>query len=94
MPSSPNYVRDIAQEEKTAKARGDYSRTIARNKARRKAIRMGLVKRNDGKDIDHRQPLSQGGASQDPDNFRVRSPGANRGFPRNSDGSMKKGGNT
>ena len=93
MPSSPNYVRDIAQETKTADARGDRKRNIERKRARRKAVKMGLVKPNDGKDLDHKQPLKQGGAPLAKSNMRVRSASANRGFPRNPDGSMKKGGN-
>lgn len=93
MPSSPNYVRDIAQETRTADARGDRKRNIGRKRARRLAVKMGLVKPNDGKDLDHKVPLKQGGSPLNPKNFRVRSESANRGFPRNPDGSMKKGGN-
>lgn len=81
-------MRDIAQETKTAKARGDDKRNAERHKARRMATKLGLVKPNDGKDVDHRHPLSKGGATT-VSNLRVRSPAKNRGFPRNADGSMK-----
>lgn len=49
----------------------------ARNKARRKAIRDGRVKKGDGKDIDHIVPLSNGGSHSE-SNTRVRSKSANR----------------
>lgn len=93
MPSSPGYKRDYAQEYKTAKARGEVgtghnSGSAERHRLRRLAIKKGMVKVGDGKDIDHTKPLSKGG-SNTLKNARVRSPHANRGFPRNSDGSMK-----
>lgn len=92
MPSSPGYVRDLKQEYKTAKARGEIgtghnSKNAIRHRARRKALKLGLVK--PGQDLDHKKPLSKGG-SNSVKNFRARSPSANRGFPRNPDGSMKK----
>lgn len=93
MPSAPGYVRDYAQETKTAKARGETggsnSDNAKRLKLRRQMIAKGKVSRNDGKDVDHKQPLSKGGANTTA-NARVRSPGTNRSFPRNTDGSMKR----
>ncbi len=92
MPSPPGYKRDIKQETKTAKARGEIggsdSPNAKRQRLRRKAIKLGMVKRNDGKDLDHKVPLSKGG-SNSLKNARVTTPSANRGFPRKSDGSMK-----
>lgn len=90
MPSSPNYVRDIKQEKKTAKARGDIAKDNLRKRARRLMVKKGLVKPNDGKDIDHTQALGKGGKALDPKNLRVTSASDNRSFPRNPDGSMKK----
>lgn len=92
MPSSKNYVRDIAQETKTAKARGEDKKNAERHRARRLAIKEGIVKHNDGQDVDHKQPLSKGGTTT-VSNLRARSPKKNRAFPRNPDGSMKAGGN-
>lgn len=93
MPSSPGYKRDYKQETKTAKARGETggsdSDNAKRLKLRREMIAKGKVHRNDGKDVDHKVPLSKGGANA-LSNARVRSPGTNRSFPRNSDGSMKR----
>lgn len=92
MPSSPNYVRDYKQERKTSLARGERKGNILRKRARRRAESLGLVKPHDGKDVDHKKALSHGGSNA-PSNQRVVSASTNRGFPRNSDGSMKKGGN-
>ena len=72
MPSSKNYVRDIEQEKKTAKARGDIERDNERKRARRLLVKEGLVKENDGKDVDHKKMLSKGG-SNSRGNLRVTS---------------------
>jgi hypothetical protein len=90
MPSAPGYKRDLKQEYKTAKARGEIgtghdSENAKRHRARRLALKMGLVKR--GQDLDHKKPLSKGGTNS-PKNFRAESPHDNRSFPRRSDGSM------
>jgi hypothetical protein len=60
----------------------------ARNKARRMMEREGLVHKGDGKDVDHKRPLSKGGASNR-SNIRVKSATANRSYKRNADGSVK-----
>jgi 5-methylcytosine-specific restriction endonuclease McrA len=91
MPSSPNYVRDYRQEYKTAKARGENgtghnSSDAKRHRARRKALKLGMVKK--GQDLDHIIPLSKGG-SNNPSNWRGVSPHKNRSYARNSDGSIK-----
>ena len=86
MPSSPGYVRDDAQEEKTARARGEQKDNAERKAARRKALKLGMVK--PGQDLDHKKPLSKGGTNA-PSNYRAESPHDNRSFPRNADGSMK-----
>jgi hypothetical protein len=91
MPSSPGYKRDLKQEYRTAKARGEIgtghdSKNAMRHRARRKALKLGLVKK--GQDWDHKKALSKGG-SNSISNGRAVSPSANRGFPRNKDGSMK-----
>ncbi len=95
MPSSPGYKRDLKQEYKTAKARGEVgvgpgSPNAKQTKFRRQLIKEGKVSRGDGKDIDHKVPLSKGG-SNSKSNVRVVSPSTNRSFPRNSDGSIKGG---
>jgi hypothetical protein len=91
MPSSPGYVRNYKEEEKTAKARGETgaghdSGDATRHRARRQALKLGLVKPK--QDLDHKKPLGKGGANT-PSNYRAESVHANRSYPRNPDGSMK-----
>lgn len=92
MPSSPGYKRDYKQERKTAIRRGETlgsdSDNAKRKKLRRKLEAQGKVRKGDGKDVDHKKPLSKGG-SNSTSNARVVSASANRSFPRNKDGSMK-----
>jgi hypothetical protein len=93
VPSSKNYVRDIAQEDKTAKERGEQgtghdSKSAVRHRARRNALKLGMIKPGSKKDIDHKNPLAKGG-SNDESNLRVRSEHANRSFPRTKDAGMK-----
>lgn len=59
-----------------------------RNNARRKMEREGKVSRGDGKDVDHKKPLSKGG-SNCRSNLRVKPKSSNRSYPRNSDRSVK-----
>jgi hypothetical protein len=89
MPSAPGYKRDLKQEYKTAKKRGDLKRGALRKRARRLLEKKGLVRPHDGKDVDHAQALTKGG-SNTPGNLRVVDANDNRSFPRNRDGSMKK----
>lgn len=49
----------------------------ARNQARREANRKGITHKGDGKDVDHKRPLSQGGSNSQ-SNRRVISRHANR----------------
>jgi len=91
MPSSPGYVRDYKQEAKTAKERGEQgtgsdSGSAKRHRLRRKALKLGMVK--PGQDLDHKKPLSKGGANTLA-NARATTPSENRSFKRNKDGSMK-----
>ena len=93
MPSSPGYVRDLKQEYKTAKARGDdgtghNSKNAIRHRARRKAIKLGIIKKGSKMDVDHIKPLAKGGAGTDPKNLRARSEHANRSFKRTKGAGM------
>jgi hypothetical protein len=94
MPSSPGYVRDYKQEAKTSKARGEIdggsnTPNAKRKRLRRLAVKKGLVRPGDNKDLDHKRALSKGGANTLA-NAKVSTPSDNRSFPRNSDGSMKR----
>lgn len=58
-----------------------------RNAARRKLKDQGRVRKGDGKDVDHKKPLSKGG-SNGSGNLSVKKASANRSFKRRSDGSV------
>jgi 5-methylcytosine-specific restriction endonuclease McrA len=60
-----------------------------RNAARRKLTREGKVTKGDGNDVDHKTPLSKGGANGS-GNLRVVSKSKNRSFSRNPDSSVKR----
>jgi hypothetical protein len=59
-----------------------------RNKARRIMEREGVVHKGDGKDIDHKKPLSKGGTTVI-SNLRAEPASKNRSFKRKPDGSIK-----
>lgn len=62
----------------------------ARNKARNQAIKKGKVSKGDGKDIDHKKPLRNGGSKEE-SNTRVRSKTANRADNGSYAGMKRKG---
>lgn len=83
-------------DKKDRKYTNDYQSTpeqiknrSARNKARREAAKAGLVKKGDGKDVDHIDPLSKGGTNSK-QNVRVVPASKNRSFDRNADHSVKR----
>jgi hypothetical protein len=59
-----------------------------RNSARAEAMKDGRVSKGDGKDLDHKKPLSKGGSNHK-SNTRVVSQSTNRSFARNSKGGIK-----
>jgi len=80
-----DYKTEYAKYHSKPEQRANRSeRTIARNQANAD----GRTSKGDGKDLDHRVPLSKGGSSAK-SNLRVVSKSANRSFSRNKDGSMK-----
>jgi hypothetical protein len=60
----------------------------ARNKARATLAKEGRVHKGDGKDVDHKTPLSKGG-STGKENLRVQSTHDNRSYARRSDHKPK-----
>ena len=56
-----------------------------RNAARRELEDQGRVHKGDGKDVDHKRPISKGGGN-DASNLRVQSKHDNRSFRRDSRG--------
>lgn len=90
MPFMKNGKRDYKKElqwEHTKKPNRVKDRS-ARNSARKTMEQKGLVRKGDGKDVDHKTPLSKGG-SKTPSNLRVVPASTNRSFSRNADGSLK-----
>ena len=61
---------------------------VEQNKARRIMEREGKVSKGDGKDVDHKKPLSKGGSTSK-SNLRVVDRSSNRSFSRNKDSSVK-----
>lgn len=89
MPSQPGYKRDYKQERKTRLAKEGNTPNIERKQARRDMEKKGLAKPFDGKDVDHKKPISKGGVTT-PGNIRMKTAEANRSYARNPDGSIKK----
>lgn len=89
MPYMSGGKRDYRKENKKFNSKpSERKKRSQRTMARRAAIKAGIVKKGDGKDLDHKRPLSKGGSNAK-SNLRVRSQHANRSFKRNKDGSMK-----
>jgi hypothetical protein len=87
MPYKNKADRDAKHEYQMQLKRGDDKKQLERQKARRMYDRLGIDR--EGKDIDHKTPISKGGKSVR-SNLRLQSPNANRSFKRNADGSIKK----
>lgn len=89
MPSSKNYVRDYKNEYKTQQSSTKAKKErAARNKARRELLKEGRVSKGDGKDVDHKIPLSKGGSTSKK-NLRVVPASKNRSYPRTKKGAVK-----
>jgi hypothetical protein len=83
-------ARDYKKENELYKSKPEQIKLrVARNKARRQAIKDGRVEKGDGKEIDHVIPLSKGGSNTKA-NTRIRTKSQNSSFSRNSDNSVKK----
>jgi hypothetical protein len=59
-----------------------------RNIARQEMMNKGVVQVGDGKDVDHKRPISKGGGNA-AGNLRVLGKSANRSFPRTKSGKMR-----
>lgn len=84
--STRNYAREYEQYQGTEEQKKNRAK---RNAARRKLMREGRVSKGDGKDVDHKTPVSKGGGNGD-ENLRVVKSNKNRSFSRNSDRSVKR----
>mgnify|MGYP000544136488 CR=1 FL=1 len=79
------YAKEYEQYDGTPAVK---KKRAARNKARAMMEKEGLVHKGDGKDVDHKKPLSKGGTTTK-GNLRVKSASANRSYARNSDHTIK-----
>ena len=74
--SSPAKLAYMAEYQKSP---ANVEKRVERNKARRQALSAGTVHKGDGKEIDHKKMLDQGG-SNNPANRRVVSAAENRAW--------------
>jgi hypothetical protein len=88
VPYMTNGKRDYRKEyDKYAGRPEIIKKRVEQNKARRMMEKEGKVRKGDGKDVDHKRPLSKGGTTTK-NNLRVTSRSSNRSFSRRADGSM------
>jgi len=80
-----NYKQEYANYDGTEVVK---KKRAQRNKARRMLEATGAVHKGDGKDVDHKKPLSKGGTTV-MSNLKAKPAAANRSFKRNPNGSMK-----
>lgn len=84
-----NGKRDYKRENELYNSRPEQIKARSeRTTLRREANAKGITSKGDGKDLDHKKPLSKGGANS-LSNARVTSKGENRSFARNANGSLK-----
>ena len=74
--SSPAKLKYMAERQKSP---AEVEKRVDRNRARRHAIAKGLVKVGDGKELDHKKMLDQGGSDAD-GNTRVVTAAKNRAW--------------
>lgn len=87
MPSSKNYVRDYKREYKVSHSSPEEKKKRAsRNAARSVMEKKGLVRKGDGKDVDHKNSNPRDNSKG---NLRVQSASKNRSFPRNKKAGEK-----
>ena len=86
MPAKRNYKLEYANYQGTTEQKKNRAK---RNTARRQATAAGSVSKGDGKDVDHKVPLSKGGSNAK-SNRRVISASSNRSYARTSSGAIKR----
>ena len=92
MPSSPGYKRDYKRERalQLKSPKSDLAANRSRKAARRMLEKGGLVKKGDGKDVDHKNRNYKDNSVK---NLRVQLKGTNRSFSRKAEaGKYNKGG--
>jgi len=84
----PRNPRDYKKERKYDSKPEVKARRAARNRARYKLMKEGKVRKGDGKDVDHKKPLSKGGSTKR-SNLRVKPASKNRSYARTKSARMK-----
>mgnify|MGYP000846117888 FL=1 len=88
MPFMKNGKRDYRREVDLYTSKPEViKKRVEQNKARRMMEKAGKVHKGDGKDVDHKTPLSHGGKTTK-SNLRVVNRSTNRSFSRRSDSSL------
>lgn len=88
-PKTGKSVRDYKTEYAKYQGTAEQKHNRAeRNAARRELSKEGLVHKGDGKDVDHKKPLNNGG-SNSRSNLRAVPKSTNRSFSRNSNSTVK-----
>ena len=84
-----NKPRPYKRENELYKSKPEQiAKRVARNKARRTLMAEGVVKKGDGKEVDHIKPLALGGANQR-SNWRVKDAEDNRSYARKANHKPK-----
>lgn len=81
-------VRDYSQQRVYNASPEATAKRVKNNQARAAAIKAGKASVGDGKDVDHKKPLSKGGTNA-ASNLRVVSQSENRSFARTSSSKLK-----
>jgi hypothetical protein len=81
-----DYKKEYAEYHSSEKQK--HNRAL-RNAARRKLEDEGLVRKGDGKDVDHKKEMSQGGAKTARSNLQAMPASKNRSFPRTATAGRK-----
>jgi hypothetical protein len=85
MPSSPGYKRDYVQERKTESPERKKKRAD-RNKARRKLMKEGKVRKGDNRDVDHKNGNARDNSRS---NLRAVPASKNRSYARTKTAGKK-----
>lgn len=80
-----NYQREYQNYQGTPE---QIKKRAERNAARREMEKAGVVRKGDGKDVDHKTPLAKGGGNSR-SNLRAVPASENRSFARTKDARMK-----
>ena len=88
MPYMTNGKRDYKKQQAYDGKPSVIKDRAKRNAARKQLMDEGKVTKGDGKEVDHKKPLSKGGSTAR-SNLRVQSAKTNRSFSRTKSGKMK-----